>query len=100
MPACFASVDGLVEVLERGVGVAESEQAERDVAVVLAHRRRGLQLLADRERLLVVAQRLAEVSEQQVHAADVAERVADAARKVDARDRARARWAYCFSEMS
>ncbi len=74
--------EGLVEVADRRVDLAQPEQAQTDVAVVLAHGGLGLQLLADIEGLLVVAERLAELAEQQVDATDVAERVAEPAGKV------------------
>ena len=75
-------IDRVVEVPDRLVHLAQAQQAQRDVAVVLAHRRSGAQLLADLQRLPVVTERLAELAEQQVYTADVAEGVANAPREV------------------
>src|SRR5688572_17391187 len=71
-----------VEVTDRPVYIAEPEEAQRDVAMILAHRGLGLQALADGQCLLVVVESLAELAKKQMYAADVAKRVAHAAREI------------------
>src|SRR5688572_5443134 len=71
-----------VEVTDCTVDIAEPEEAQRDVAVVLAHRGLGLQALADGQCLLVVVESLAELAKKQMYAAEVAKRVAHAAREI------------------
>ena len=71
-------LQGAIEIVDGLLNLPESLVAQRQVAEVLAGRRLELQSLADGQRLLVVAERLAALAEQQVDAADVPKVVAPA----------------------
>ena len=74
--------EGAVEVRD-GLGhLSQPGVAEGEVAEVLAHRRLVAEALADRERLPVEAERLAEASEEEGDASEVPEGVSFAPREV------------------
>ena len=79
---CIAQRNGTIVMLQGQFRFAEAKVCIGDIAVVLAHCDTVVELFTYLEGLLVVIERLAEVTKQVVNAADVAERIADPARKV------------------
>src|SRR5688572_10043416 len=68
-PGGLGQLNRAAEMLERSVDLSKSHEAQGDISMVLAHRRLGLETLADLQRLLVVAQSFTEAAEQQVDTA-------------------------------